>query len=76
MRRRLLSLPAPAPLLALLGRGAWLRALHELSDALQSPAALRTLGYYAIEAALLAVFPEARGVVEGYYAAGAPPPLA
>jgi sorting nexin-13 len=64
VRRRMLSLPVPGPLLALLGRGAWFRCLHELYDLLQCPTAVLQLGHAVLEAALLALFPELEGTVQ------------
>jgi sorting nexin-13 len=60
VRRRLAALPVPGPLVALLGRGAWLAALHELHDLAETPTATLAVGHALLEAAARALFPELR----------------
>jgi hypothetical protein len=59
-RRRLLALPAPAALVALVGRQGYCRALAELHGVLQSRVLLLQIGYALLGGLMGALMPELR----------------
>jgi PX domain/Sorting nexin C terminal len=72
LREALHAAAVPAPLLALLGKGAYARALDDVHSMLQSRTLMQHCGFLMLEAALSALFPEIRSTLKAIHTTGPP----
>jgi sorting nexin-13 len=67
VRQRLLASSVPAPLLALLGKNAYIKCMGDIYGVMQSKTLMYNLGLTLVETLLVAMFPEVKGTVRAMH---------
>jgi hypothetical protein len=69
LRQRLMASNVPSPLLALLGKNAYLKCMDDIYGMMQSKTLMYHLGLTLVETVLVAMFPEIKGTVRAMHQA-------
>lgn len=69
LRQRLIASTVPSPLLALLGKNAYMKCLGDIHGMMQSKTLMYHLGLTLVETVLVAMFPEIKGTVRAMHQA-------